>query len=255
MVENMIDTIYTIWLGEMIKFWRSKSRIVGAIIGPLAFMIFLAPGFISGFKFQGGNDIDIGFFTPGLIAISVSMISIFSSISIISEREFGTIKSVLVAPISRFSIVLGKAMSGVTTAIIQGTMIMIFSIFIGAQYVSFIGVFTGLVVVFILSMGFIGLGIAIASKVGSIEGFQMLMSFIGMPFVILSGGFFPISDLPFWLKSLVYINPLTYGVEGLRWSLLGSSTIPISLSFAVMILFAIIMIGIAEKMFGKMSIK
>jgi ABC-2 type transport system permease protein len=105
---------------------------------------------------------------------------------------------------------------------------------------------------FVTGIGFIGIGISLASKIDSHEGFQMIMGFLTMPLVLLSGAFFPISNLPVWLKGLVYANPLTYGVEALRWCLLGSSTVPIALSFTVITLFAVLTMGIAGRFFGKM---
>ncbi len=253
-VKKEIGTIYTMWLGEMLRFWRSKSRIIGAVLAPLAFIIFLAPGFTSGFKFREGGDIDISFFVPGLICVSVAMISMFSSTSIIWEKEFGILKSVLITPVSRFSIVLGKAVGGVTIALVQGILVMIFMIFAGVNYVSISGMAAGVLVLLISGIGFVGLGIALASKFDSQEGFQMTMGFLTTPIAMMSGAFFPISDLPTWLRSIVYLNPLTYSVDAIRWSLLGSSTISIWLSFEVMIFFAIAMVGIAGKLFGKMSI-
>lgn len=249
MVKKAINTVYTLWLREMLRFWRSKSRIIGALSTPLTFMVFLGPGLSSGFQFRGGGYVDISFFAPGFISMSVLFASLFSGVSIIWEREFGILKEILIAPVSRFFVVLGKAAGGVTIAMIQGILIMIIAIFIGVNYISFIGVLASIAVMSLSGIGFIGFGIALASKIESHEGFQMIMSFLTMPLVLLSGAFFPISNLPVWLKGLVYVNPLTYGVEALRWCLLGSSTIPISLSITVITLFAVIMLGVAGKLF------
>ena len=122
------------------------------------------------------------------------------------------------------------------------------------RYISGIGVLTGLIIMGLSGIGFIGLGVALASRIESPEGFQMIMSFLTMPLVLLSGAFFPISDLPIWLGGLVYLNPLTYCVEALRWCLLGYSTNPISLSVAVITLFAAAMLGIGGNLFGKIRI-
>jgi len=258
MIEKAINTVYTMWLREMLKFWCSKSRIIAALFTPLSFLVFLGPGLISGFQFREGGDIDITFFAPGLIGMSVLFASLFGGVSIIWDREVGILKGILIAPVSRFFVALGKAVGGVTIAMIQGILIMIIfifiAIFIGVNYVSFIGVLACIAVMFLSGIGFMGFAIALASKIESLEGFQMVMSFLAMPLVLLSGAFFPISDLPVWLKGLVYINPLTYGVEALRWCLSGSSTIPISLSITVITLFAVIMLGVAGKLFGKMRV-
>jgi ABC-2 type transport system permease protein len=254
LIKKAINAVHTMWLAEMLRFWRSKSRIIGALSTPLTFLVFLGPGLISGFQFRGGCDVDISFFVPGVISMSVLFASLFAGGTVIWERESGIIKGILVAPVSRFFLALGKILGGVTIAIIQCIMMLIFAKFIGVNYVSIIGVLAGIIVMALSGIGFIGLSIALASKIDSHEGFQVIMSFITMPLVLLSGAFFPISDLPSWLKGLVYLNPLTYGVEALRWCLLGSSTIPISLCIAVIVLFVALMLGIGGKMFGKIRI-
>lgn len=248
------QTVYTMWLREMIRFSRSKSRIIGALVTPLFFLIILGTGFSSAFQVKGGGTFDKSYLAPGLIGMSVLFASLMGGVSIIWDREFGFLKEILIAPVSRFFVSLGKAIGGVTTAMIQGILIMIIARLIGVQYVSFWGVLAGICVMFISGIGFIGLGIAIASKIESHEGFQMVMSFLTMPLVLLSGAFFPITNLPGWLKILVYANPLTYGVEALRYFLLGKSTISIWLSIAVLVIFSIAMISLGGKLFGKMRV-
>ena len=252
--DRAVQTVYTMWLREMIRFSRSKSRIIGALATPLFFLIILGTGFSSAFQVRGGGTFDKSYLAPGLIGMAVLFASLMGGVSIIWDREFGFLKEILIAPVSRFFVSLGKAIGGVTTAMIQGILIMIIAWLIGVRYVSIWGVLLGILVMFISGIGFIGLGIAIASKIESHEGFQMVMSFLTMPLVLLSGAFFPITYLPGWLKILVYANPLTYGVEALRWCLLGSSTIPISVSVAVIIIFSITTIAIGGKLFGKMRV-
>lgn len=254
MVKKAINTVYTMWLREMLRFWRSKSRIIGALATPLFFLVILGTGFSSSFQLQGGGTFNKSYLAPGLIGMSVLFSSLMGGVSIIWDREFGFLKEILIAPVSRFFVALGKAVGGVTTAMIQGILIMIIAWLIGVKYVSIQGVLGSIVIMFISGIGFIGLGIALASRIESHEGFQMVMSFLTMPLVLLSGAFFPISNLPAWLKVFVYANPLTYGVEALRFFLLGSSTIPVSLSIAVLILFAFAMTALGGKMFGKMRV-
>ncbi|MCX9011393.1 MAG: ABC transporter permease [Candidatus Methanoperedens sp.] len=254
MVKKAINTVYTMWLREMIRFERSKTRIIGALATPLFFLVILGTGFSSVFQFRGGGTVNIGFFAPGFIGMTILFSSLLGGVSIIWDREFGFLKEILIAPVSRFFVALGKAIGGVTTAMIQGVLIMVIAWFIGVKYESLIGVLAAVVVMFLSGIGFMGLGIALASKIDSHEGFQMVMSFLTMPLVLLSGTFFPISRLPGWLSVLVYLNPLTYGVEALRWYLLGSSTVPIEHSIGVLVLFALAMITLGGKLFGKMRI-
>lgn len=251
-LDRAAQTVYTMWLREMIRFSRSKSRIIGALATPLFFLVILGTGFSSAFQVRGGGTFDKSYLAPGLIGMSVLFASLMGGVSIIWDREFGFLKEILIAPVSRFFVSLGKAIGGVTTAMIQGILILIIARLIGIHYVSFWGVLAGIAVMFISGIGFIGLGIAIASKIESHEGFQMVMSFLTMPLVLLSGAFFPISNLPAWLKTLVYLNPLTYGVEALRYFLLGNSTIPIWQSIIVLVIFSMAMIALGGKLFGKM---
>ena len=254
MVKKAINTVYTMWLREMLRFWRSKSRIIGALATPLFFLIILGTGFSSSFQLQGGGTFNKSYLAPGLIGMTVLFSSLMGGVSIIWDREFGFLKEILIAPVSRFFVALGKAVGGVTTAMIQGILIMVIAWLIGVKYVSIQGVLGSIVIMFVMGIGFIGLGIALASRIESHEGFQMVMSFLTMPLVLLSGAFFPISNLPAWLKAFVYANPLTYGVEALRFFLLGSSTIPVSLSITVLVLFAFAMTALGGKMFGKMRV-
>jgi ABC-2 type transport system permease protein len=246
------QTVYTMWLREMIRFSRSKSRIIGALATPLFFLVILGTGFSSAFQVRGGGTFDKSYLAPGLIGMSVLFASLMGGVSIIWDREFGFLKEILIAPVNRFFVSLGKAIGGVTTAMIQGILIMIIARLIGVHYVSFWGVLAAIGIMFISGIGFIGLGIAIASRIESHEGFQMVMSFLTMPLVLLSGAFFPIANLPGWLKALVYANPLTYGVEALRYFLLGKSSISIWLCIAVLVIFSIAMISLGGKLFGKM---
>ncbi len=253
-IIKAINTIYTMWLREMLRFWRSKSRIIGSLATPLFFLVFLGAGFSSSFQLSGGRSFDPSYLAPGLIGMTVLFSSLTGGVSIIWDREFGFLKEILIAPVSRFYVALGKAVGGVTTSIIQGILILILAWLMGIRFVSLIGLIASIWIMFIMGIGFIGLGIALASRIESHEGFQMVMSFLTMPLVLLSGAFFPITNLPGWLKILVYANPLTYGVEALRFCLLGSSTISISLSMVVITLFAFLMTVLGGKLFGKMKV-
>ena len=253
-VNRALQTVYTMWLREMIRFSRSKSRIIGSLATPLFFLVILGAGFSSSFQIRGGGAFDKSYLAPGLIGMAVLFSSLMGGVSIIWDREFGFLKEILIAPVSRFFVALGKAVGGVTTSMIQGILIMIIAWLIGIHYVSIWGVLAAIAIMFISGIGFMGLGIALASKIDSHEGFQMVMSFLTMPLVLLSGAFFPISNLPAWMKAFVYANPLTYGVEAIRWFLLGNSAIDVSLCVIVLSLFALAMITLGGKLFGKMSV-
>ena len=246
-----VSTVYTLWLREMLRFRRSKSRIIGALATPMFFLVILGTAFNSSFQMRGGGQTDMGFLTPGIIGMSILFSSLMGGVSIIWDREFGFLKEILIAPVPRFFVALGKAVGGMTTAIIQGTLIMLIAFGLGVEYHSYAGMLASVIVMVFIGLGFIGLGIALASRIESHEGFQMIMSFITMPVLLLSGAFFRIGDLPSWLKTLVYLDPLTYGIMALRYTLMGETEIPIAICIAVIVLFAMATIGLSGYMFQK----
>ena len=226
----MIGDIYTIWLREMIRYVRSKSRIITSLAMPIIWLALLGTaigGMVKESPFLPSGMNYVQYIAPGIIGMTILFTSIFSGISIIFDREFGFLKEILVAPVSRLSIVLGKAFGGTTTAMIQGMIMFFLAIMLGVKFTSELGFGIGFVVtiVFMLLIGlsFVSIGIAIASKIESMEGFQMIMSFLIMPMFFLSGALYPIKTLPEWLKVLTYIDPLTYGIDGLRYAIQGSS--------------------------------
>jgi ABC-2 type transport system permease protein len=247
-----LNTVYTLWLREMIRFRRSKSRIIGSLATPMFFLIILGSAFNSSFEMRGGGQTDISFLAPGIIGMSILFSSLTGGVSIIWDREFGFLKEILIAPVPRFFVALGKAMGGVTTAMIQGTLIMLIAVFgLSIEYRSLLGMAASVGVMLLIGLGFIGLGIALASRIESHEGFQMIMTFITMPVLLLSGAFFKIGDLPSWLKTLVYLDPLTYGIMALRYTLIGETEIPITICIAVITIFAMATIGMGGYLFQK----
>lgn len=241
-IKHSFQTVYTLWLREMLRFKRSKSRIIGAVATPLFFLVIMGSALNTTVSVKSGSYID--HMTPGIIGMSILFSSLMGGVSIIWDREFGFLKEILIAPVSRFYTALGKALGGVTTAMIQGILLMIIAGFIGVKYVSIWGELFSIFIMLFTGLGFIGLGIALASKIESHEGFQMVMTFITFPVLMTSTAFYPIENLPNWLSIPVHLNPLTYGIEALRWALFGASEIPIMQSMTVIIVFAVVMVGI-----------
>ena len=257
MVQNIkksISAVYTLWLREMLRFMRAKSRIVGTVVMPLMFLGILGPGFDMSFR-ATMMTIDAEFLTPGIIGMTVLFTSLIGGVSIIWDREFGFLKEMLVAPVNRYFIVLGKAVGGVTAGLIQGTIIMLIAgTVIGVSYISWFRVLIGIFVMFLIGLGFIGFGIALASKIESHEGFEMVMTFIMFPIMILSGAFFPIDGLlewSKWLELFARLDPLTYGIDALRGVLLGTNTFPLVLDISVTMAFALIAIGAGAILFDR----
>jgi len=220
-----MDIIYTIWLRNMKRYIRSKSRIIGSISMPLFFLLFLGFGLNSVVQIPGMDESYIVFLIPGMVAMSVLFTSVFSGIQIIWDKQFGFLKETLVAPVSRLEIMLGQTAGGATTAFIQGFIILLLSIFIGLNEINIAGFFIAFCFMALIGVAFTSFGIAIASKMDDMTGFQLIMNFVVFPIFGLSGALFPISSLPPFLVPLTLIDPLTYGVEGIRYGLTGASQI------------------------------
>jgi ABC-2 type transport system permease protein len=184
------------------------------------------------------------FLFPGIVAISLVGISISSGISVIWDREFGFLKEILVAPVSRTSIFVGKALGGCTTALIQGIFILCLSFLFGIN-LDFLTFFSAVLIMLMISLGLVSLGLIIASLLETIEGFGLIMNFLIMPLMFLSAAFFPLNQAPDWLRTVALIDPLTYGVDALRQILIKNSFISFSLDILVLsgFSFAMILIG------------
>ena len=249
-----MDIIYTIWLRSMIRFVRSKSRIVGSISMPLFFLLFLGFGLNSVVSIPGSGDTYIQFLIPGMVAMSVLFTSVFSGIQIIWDKQFGFLKETLVAPVTRMEIMLGQTFGGATTALIQGIIIMVISLFVGLKVQSAFGFLIALGFMVLIGISFTAFGIAIASRMEDMTGFQLIMNFVIFPIFGLSGALFPISSLPEWLVPITMVDPLTYGVEGIRYGLTGVSQINPWVSLLVIGGFACVMTVIGAFLFRKISV-
>lgn len=212
-----LRVIYTIWLRECKTFWRERSRIIGMIGQPLLYLLILGKGITAGMSLNnvpGGVDY-LRFMYPGIIAMSVLFTSMFSAMSIIWDREFGFLKEVLVAPVPRWGVAVGKTLGGATVAMLQSVILVGLAPLINVS-LSLVMVVKLLVLVFLISFAITSLGVAVAARMQSMQGFQMIMNFLVMPLYFLSGGMFPMASAPAWMQSLMVIDPLTYGVDALR---------------------------------------
>jgi len=221
---------------------------------PLFFLLFLGFGLNSVVRIPGLGENYIQFLIPGMVAMSVLFTSVFSGIQIIWDKQFGFLKETLVAPVTRMEIMLGQTFGGATTAVIQGIMIMVISLFLGLQVRSVIGFLIALGFMVLIGISFTAFGIAIASRMEDMTGFQLIMNFVIFPIFGLSGALFPISSLPEWLGPITMLDPLTYGVEGIRYGLTGVSQINPVVSFMVIGGFTCIMTVIGAFLFRKITI-
>lgn len=250
----MIDraAITVLWMREMKRFIRAKSRIVGALAMPLFFLGFLGMGFRRMAMPGMGEGVDyIQFLVPGILGMSLLFSSTFGGLSVLWDREFGFLKEIMVAPVSRVSIVLGRIAGGVTTSMIQGLLIFAISFLMGFRLRSLPMLVLAFVFMTLISITFLGLGLVFASMMRDMQGFNIVMNFVIFPLFFLSGALYPLDSFPVWLKGLSYIDPLTYGIDGLRASLIGFSSFSLAFDLAVMGCFALGMIFLGAFLFDR----
>ena len=244
--------IYVLWLREMKRFMRAKSRVIGMISRPLFFLIFLGLGFrkIPITELTGNIDY-IEFLVPGIIGMAMLFSSVSAGISLLWDREFGFLKEIMVAPVSRISIVLGRIAGGTTTGLIQSLLILFVSFLMGFKLRGIFPLLSSIIFMVLIAITFIGLGLIFASKMKDIHGFGVIMNFIIFPLFFLSGALFPLKNLPKWIQYISYINPLTYGVDGLRGVLTGVSSWPPIFNLVICIGFSIVMVLLGAYLFEK----
>ncbi len=244
--------IYVLWLREMKWFVRAKSRVVGMLGMPLFFLVFMGFGFTSMSIPGMPEDVDyIHFLVPGIIGMSILFTSMFAGISVLWDREFGFLKEIMVAPVSRVSIVIGRIAGGATTSLVQGVLILVISSIMGFKVGSVLAVLLSVVFMLLIATTFISLGLIFASNMKDMQGFSLIMNFIIFPLFFLSGAIFPIENLPECIRLVAYADPLTYGVDGLRGALIGVSSFSVISNFIVLIGFSVLMIALGAYFFEK----
>lgn len=248
-----MDTIYILWLRQLKRYFRSKSRIVGALGQPLLFLFALGYGFGPVFKRAGQGDY-LQFLVPGIIAMSILFTSMFNGIEIVWDRQFGFLKETLVAPTSRFYIMIGRTLGGATIALLQGLIVLAISAVAGFTVYNAIGVVIAIGFMLLIALLFTALGTAIASVLEDMQGFQLIMNFMIQPIFFLSGALFPLAGLPQALKYITSINPLSYGVDSLRGSLVNMAHFGLGLDFVVIATGVILLTITGGYLFSKIQV-
>ena len=219
---NNLRGVYIIWYREILRFWYDKMRMISSVAFPLLFLFVFGSGLSSRMGFLGAGVDFIQFMFPGIIGMTILMSSFMAGISVVWDREFGFLKEVLVAPISRVSVALGKTLGAATVALPRGIIIMLFAPLIGVSF-SVWTVLALLPLMFLLAISIGSLGILLATRIRSMEAFQVVMQMLLFPMIFLSGAFFPVDGLPAWMNVLVKINPATYGITAMRQVVLGAA--------------------------------
>ena len=228
-----LNTISIVWYRDILRYVRDPVRIVTSLMQPLMFLFIFGSGLRGSLNMTGGAALPPGvpsldfrtFLFPGVLSMAVLFTAIFSAISIVWDREFGFLKEVLVAPIARTSVVLGKALGGSTVAMLQGTVMLIFAPLIGVSLTPVL-VVKLMLEMLLLAFCLTCMGIVVAARMRSMEGFQVMMQFFLMPMFFLSGALFPLRGLPVWLAVLNRLDPVTYGVDPLRQAVLNTLSLP-----------------------------
>jgi len=239
---------FTLWWREIVRFYRQKTRVVGVLASPLLFWVVIGSGFGTSFRAGGGQEQQnyLDYFYPGVLIMIVLFTSIFAMMSLIEDRKEGFLLSVMVAPVPRSAIVLGKVFGGTTLAAIQGMIFLVFAPFAGV-HLNPLQVLLAAVVVFLVSFALTALGFAIAWPMDSTQAFHGIINLFLIPLWLLSGALFPLSGASMWIRALMYMNPLTYGVEAVRDLLYpGIETqFPLPSAIATLLLFSLVMFGLA----------
>jgi ABC-2 type transport system permease protein len=238
-----------IWQRDMKRMLRDKHQFYGSFARPVLWLVVLGMGLRPVFKGNGGVDY-IQFIFPGIVAMSLIFSAMWSGISIIWDREFGFLKEILVAPIPRTAIVSGKIMGGATQAMVQGSITLVFAPLIGVK-ISLVGFVSLIGIMMIISLALSSMGIALASRIYSYEGFGTISNFVIMPLFFLSGAVYPVQTLPSWLKVIVSLNPVTYGVDLMRGAVLGTFQFSVFLDLIYITGFGFVMGMLAVVLFRR----
>ena len=245
--------IYILWLRQIKRYFRSKARIIGSVAQPLLFLVALGLGFGPIYQKAGGGNY-IQFIAPGIVSMSMLFTAVFSGIEIIWDRQFGFLKETLVAPVSRFKIMIGRTLGGATVAMFQGLIVFVLSFFLGMTMPNYAMLPVVFLFMFLISIIFTALGTAIASFLEDMQGFQLIVNFLIMPIFFLSGALFPLDGLPTAISAISSVNPLSYGVDGMRYAISTVSHFGPALDLAVLCGTALVIISLGAYFFSKIEV-
>jgi ABC-2 type transport system permease protein len=226
---------------------------VGSLGQPLLFLLALGFGFGPIYAKAGGGNF-IEFLVPGVVSMGILFTAVFSGIEIIWDKQFGFLKETLVAPVSRTEIMIGRTLGGATVATLQGVIVFGLSFIVGFRLEHPTSLFLALIMMFLIALIFTALGTAIASVLEDMQGFQLIMNFLVMPLFFLSGALFPLTGLPYAISLITKIDPLSYGIDGLRVILIGQGHYNLGFDFAILSLILVVLLGVGSYLFSKIEI-
>lgn len=240
------------WLRQLIRYWRTRSRIVASLAQPVLFLVALGFGLGPIFEQAGAGDY-IQFLAPGIIGMTILFTAMFSGMEVIWDRQLGFLKETLVSPSSRFNIFLGRTLGGATVATLQGILIFVITLIVGFRPASFVFLPLAFLFMFLLAFIFTALGTALASKVQDMQAFPLIMNFIIMPVFFLSGAIYPLESAPKGIQAISLIDPLSYQIDALRETLTGVSHFGLAIDFGVSLTCILIVTMLGIYLFNKIE--
>ncbi len=248
-----MTVIYVMWLRQLKRYFRSRTRIIGSLGQPLLFLVSLCFGFGPIYTKAGGGNY-IQFLAPGVISMSILFTATFSGIEVLWDRQFGFLKEILVAPVPRLQIMIGRTLGGATVAVFQGTIVFCLSLLVGFRPSDPLMLPLALIYMALIAIMFTALGTAIASFIVDMQGFQLIINFLIMPIFFLSGALFPLESLPKAVALVATVNPLTYGVDGLRGVLINGAHLGLLTDFGILVVVAAAIMAAGGYLFSKIQI-
>jgi ABC-2 type transport system permease protein len=249
----MAAVVFALWMREVKRYLRSRPQIVASLGQPLMYLLVLGFGLGPVFE-KAGQGNYLQFVAPGVVGMTILFSSIFSGVGLLWDRQFGFLKETLVAPVPRIQIMVGRTLGGATTALIQGTLVLTVCLIAGFRPHDAGGVFMGFAFMALIAIVFAALGTIIGSMLRDMQGFQLIMNFLVMPIFFLSGALYPLSNLPAVLTVMTRLDPLSYGVDGLRGAFICQSHFGMATDFAILAALAVLFLALGARAFSRIQV-
>lgn len=252
-IKKYSKVIYILWLRQLKKYYRMRARMLSSLAQPILFLVALGFGFGPIYQKAGGGNY-IQFLAPGIISMNLIFTGMFNGIQVIFDRQFGFLKETLVAPVPRWTIMLGRTFGGATVALLQGIIVFLIAVIVGFRPENIFLAPVAIIYMILIATFFTALGTAIASRMEDMQAFPLITNFLIMPLFFLSGALFPLNDLPKAIQAITYANPLSYGVDGIRGAFTGQMHFTFQTDFFVLFIFAIATLTIGSYLFSKIEV-
>jgi ABC-2 type transport system permease protein len=248
-----MSAVYILWLREVKRYTRSRAQMAVSLGQPTLYLLALGFGLGPTFR-QAGNGSYLQFLAPGVVGMTILFVSIFSGVGLLFDRQFGFLKETLVAPVPRIEIMIGRTLGGATVAMIQGVLMLVVCMVAGFRPHGLAGIPVALLFMLLIAIVFCALGTAIGSRLEDMQGFQLVMNFLVLPIFFLSGALFPLDNLPSVLSIATKIDPLSYGIDGLRGAMISASHFGVGVDLAVLGAIAVVFLALGAHSFSRIQI-